>query len=129
MIQAFVDAFMQNKIKLRTEFMMNHPKAYSDIVTAVIKILPNTYGSPDPERITEIDHGSYQGDKLFIIAASRYQPDKYWYVNISYGSCSSCDTMEHIAMDGGMEQGLTEQQLDDYVTLALHIVQNIKKLP
>ena len=76
--------------------------------------------------ILSIDHGDYQGTLLFIIAASGYQPNKYWFVKVDYGSCSGCDTLEGIRCysDGPP----SDAQVADYMTLALHILQGIKPL-
>ena len=63
---------------------------------------------------------------MFVIAARGYQPSDYWYVKISYGSCSGCDTLE--AIRAYSDDPPTPEQIDDYLTLALHIVQGLKKM-
>ena len=84
------------------------------------------YESPDPERIHEIDDGDYQGTLVYIIGDDSYQPNQYWYVRIAYGSCSGCDTLESIRnYDGGPPK---ESQVDDYMTLCLHIIQQLKAM-
>ena len=113
-----------------------HPNNYKDLVKTVIKFLSNVpYEEyemrPDSSRIHQIDDGDYQGTLLFVIASSNYQPDTYWYVKVYYGSCSGCDTLQRIREDYRSDQDLkipNDQQIDDYMTLALHIVQKLKKL-
>ena len=51
---------------------------YIDIVKIVIEAVHDGYGSPDPERIHEIDDGDYQGTLLFVIPSDNYQPYKYF---------------------------------------------------
>ena len=129
MNQTFVKAFFDNASKIRESFRQIPPSAYSDIVKAVVDVLPPELPwqeGPDPERIHQINDGDYQGVLVFVIACRGYQPSKYWSVMIDYGSCSGCDTLERIRGYGDSQT--TEQQLDDYMTLALHIVQGISEM-
>jgi hypothetical protein len=122
----FVDCFMENKSELRALFATGHPQNYGDIVKAVVDILDP--GVIDPDRIHEIDDGDYQGTLVFVIGAHGYLPVDYWYVKISYGCCSGCDTLESIRSVCPYEENPTEEQIADYMTLALHIVQGLKKM-
>jgi len=127
MIQKFIDIYMANKSVIEDLFKKQHPEEYKDVVKAVITILnTDEYGSPDPERIHLIDDGDYQGTLLFVIGATGYQPDDYWYVKVGYGSCSGCDTLQAIS-DYSYEPP-TKEQVKDYMTLALHIVQGLKEM-
>jgi hypothetical protein len=63
---------------------------------------------------------------VYVIAATGYQPSDYWYVKISYGSCAVCDTLERIR-DYSVGKP-TAKQACDYMTLALHIVEGLKKM-
>lgn len=136
MIESFVSAFMAAKPRLEAAFAAQHPESYKDIVRAVVETLnpDDDYGLPDPERIHVIDDGEYQGTLLFIIAANSYQPSDYWFVKVSYGSCSACDTLQRIRDDYPWEDVSWDpatpapSQVAAYVTLALHIVQGLKKL-
>ena len=133
MIDKFVERFMDGKTELRNQFTENEPSQYKDIVKAVIGIITDEeeYGeyNPDPDNITLINDGDYQGTLVFVIPEKGYQPREYWYVRVSYGSCSSCDTLQAIQSDGDWETDRpTESQLDDYMQLALHIVQGLKKM-
>lgn len=127
MIQAFVDRFMANEQKVREAFAAKEPDGYAEIVRVVVEhIGGDEYGDPDPQRIHEINDGDYQGTLVYVIGASGYQPYDYWYVRVSYGSCSGCDTLEAIRSWSG--EPPTAQQVNDYWTLALHIVQGLKAM-
>jgi hypothetical protein len=127
MIQEFVQRFDAARGALLEKFSAAHPANYQAIVRAVVEAVSsgNEYSDPDPERIVEIDHGSYQGTLVYVIGVKGYQPSDYWYVKVGYGSCSGCDTLE--AIKGYRDEKPTEEQAKDYLTLALHIVQRIKK--
>jgi hypothetical protein len=126
-IQEFVDRFMAKKPELEAKFREAHPSGYIDIVKAAIEVVTTAeYNDIDPSRIHAIDDGDYQGTLLFVIAAKGYQPSDYWSVFVSYGSCSGCDTLQAIH-DYGSEAP-TDDQVSQYMTLALHIVQELKKI-
>lgn len=122
MIKEFVEAWERNKHELEERFRQKPPENYEDIVQGVVEILnpKREYGSPDPTRITVIDHGDYQGTLIFVIAETGYQPSRYWYVTVGYGSCSGCDTLQAI------QDAPISKQVPQYMTLALHIVQGLK---
>lgn len=127
MIEEFVKAWEEKKHLLREQYAKKRPDNYMNIVRNVIELLHDegAYSSPDPKRITEIDHGCYQGTLVFVIAASGYQPDDYWYVRVYYGSCSGCDTLQAIQ---GWDDEIDEKEINGYMTLSLHIVQRLKKM-
>src|SRR5690606_41690756 len=100
---------------------------YRAVVKAVCQVItPDDYGDIDPERIHEIDDGDYQGTLVYVIAATGYQPDDYWYVRVGYGSCSGCDTLE--AIKEYSDEPPTDDQVAQYMPLALHIVQGLRKM-
>lgn len=127
MIDAFVKQWDARKSEVRAEFATKHPDEYLDVVKAVVRILGDgSYGSPDPERIHLIDDGDYQGTLVFVIGADGYQPSDYWYVKVGYGSCSGCDTLQ--AIGEYSSEPPTEEQIAEYMTLALHVVQGLKRM-
>lgn len=81
---------------------------------------------PDPARIYQIDDGGYEGTLVFVIGAGGYKPSRYWYVKVGYGSCSVCDTLQ--AIRGYEGDAPTKEQVDAYMTLALHIVQGLREM-
>lgn len=129
MIQEFIKAYFSSKEELKKKFSEKHPENYYDFVKEVVTILNpnNLWDLPDPSHIHEIDDGEYQGTLLYLIAAYGYQPYDYWYVRIAYGSCSGRDTLQEIR-ELSDELSPTPQQVEDYMTLALHIIQGLKKL-
>lgn len=97
MIKQFVTRWNEKKDQLKSVFSERHPDDYEDLVTEVIKLVTTEkYGdcAPDPELITEIDNGDYQGTLLYVIPEKGYQPSDYYYVKVGYGSCSGCDTLQ-----------------------------------
>lgn len=129
MIKKFVDRFTDKQNELRKVFAAGHPESYEDVVKAVVSVLSDEneyYQNPDPDRIHVIDDGDYQGTLVFVIAETGYQPSAYWATVVGYGSCSGCDTLQ--AIRGYEEELPDDKQISDYMTLALHIVQNMKAL-
>jgi len=60
---------------------------------------------------------------------SRYQPSTYWATRVSYGSCSHCDALQGIQDETSWDQTeLTERQIEQYMTLALHMIQKLKEI-
>jgi len=126
MIELYVKRFESNKAQLESVLAIKHPENYKDLVTAVVKtITSEDYGDLDTERIHEIDDGDYQGTLLYVIGAKGYQPNKYWAVPVYYGSCSGCDTLQSICEYSS--EPPTKEQIKQYMTLALDIVQGLKE--
>jgi len=113
-------------------FKSKHPKDYKEIVVELVKAITSDDDydedglNPDPERITVVDHGDYQGSLLFIIAAKGYQPSNYWATECNYGSCSGCDTLQSICNYDDCQP--SDEQANDYLTLSLHLAQKMTKL-
>lgn len=129
MIESFVETFMTHKDEFRALFAIKHPENYKDIVEAVVSILNKyhkDYEKPDHKNVHEIDDGDYQGTLIYVIPSEGYQPDTYWVTKVAYGSCSGCDTLEAIRdyEDGAPD----EKQIEDYVTLCLHLIQQMKEI-
>lgn len=138
MIQEFVKAWDANRETLKEYIRTHEQKEYDEYVKLVkilFDIVINPYFKYDPrnlsyntESIHVIDDGDYQGSQLFIIPNNDYQPSPYEYVwtHCSYGSCNGCDTLLAISNYG---DGLpSEEQVDDYMTLLLHLLQRCKYL-
>lgn len=126
MISEFVKAWDERKGEIETKFRAKHPDNYMEVVRNVIEILDNGYDTPDSKNIHQIDDGDYQGTLLYLIPENCYQPSEYWYVKVNYGSCSGCDTLEGIR---DYRHGAPDdEQVKEYMMLALHIIQGLKKL-
>lgn len=129
MLDMCVKAWASHGETMRPAFAAKHPEDYLAIVREAVEMLgraePDAYDSPDPKRISQIDHGDYQGTLLFVIGATGYQPSTYYYAKASYGSCSGCDTLQSIR--GYSDEPPTPEQVQEYMTLALHILQGLRR--
>lgn len=143
MIQEFCDRFIAARPELEKRYTEQPPSSYAAIFTDLVTILADEdeYGRPDPERITVIDHGDYQGTLLFIVAANGYQPSDYWSCFVHYGSCSGCDTFQGIEFDYSVYHWEADEDDDaddrgerkaaaakEFAQLALHMVQAMRKI-
>ena len=133
MIQKFVDKFLRDKKDLIKQLKKEHPSDYATLVKMVITLITSEdeYFDPDPDRITAINYSDYQGTILFVIACKGYQPSTFWAVCVNYGSCSGCDTLQAIAEDTDdyqYDKPPNQRQVDQYMTLSLHIVQSIRPI-
>ena len=134
MITELVKQWEENKHKLEEYFQTNKQEEYDSYKSIVKKIfelcIPKAtdYNGWALDKITVIDDGDYQGTQIFIIPTDNYQPSVECYVmtNTFYGSCSGCDTLEAIrSYDYDLP---TDEQVKEYMTLALHLVQKLKRL-
>lgn len=129
MIEKFTQAWFANLHAMREKFTAKHPDNYKEVVRAVVEMLASQideYEAPDPSRIHEIDDGDYQGTLVYVIGCGGYQPSRYWYVKVSYGSCSGCDTLQ--AISEYSSEAPNKEQVDQYMTLALHIIQGLREM-
>lgn len=129
MIEQFTKAWFANLHTMREKFAAKHLEDYKEVVRAVVEMLAaasHDYDRPDPERIHEIDDGDYQGTLVYVVGASGYQPSRYWYVRVGYGSCSGCDTLQ--AISEYSSEPPNDSQVSQYMTLALHVVQGLREM-
>jgi len=134
MILYIIKQWEENKHKLEEYFRTTPQSEYEEYETIVKKLFElcipeaNKYYSWDYDKMTVIDDGDYQGTLIFVIPFDAYQPDieQYGIVDTYYGSCSGCDTLLGIS---AYKTGLpSENQIEQYMTLALHLVQKLKTL-
>jgi hypothetical protein len=128
MILAFIHRYITKRDQLRDKWLSAPPKSYFDIVRSVIELVTVTDGgiyAPDPDRITQIDDGDVQGTELYIIGEKGYQPQLYYSVKIAYGSCAVTDTFISIEENDSLDN---EHKVEAYLSLALHIVQAIRRI-
>ena len=149
MIKEFSEAWNQNKGSLENYFRNTEQLRYDNYLSILKKIIElvinpylidcynfKLYDELNVEKITEIDNGDYQGTKLYIIPLDTYQPsiDNYLLTYVEYGSCSACDTLQKIQMEtfysNEYEYGAkpNKQQVEDYMKLALNLIQRLKFL-
>ena len=135
MIQEIIKKWEENKYKLEEYFSTTKQKEFASYETIIQKIFElvinsdeDSYEKFNTNKMTVIDDGDYQGTQIFIIPKDTYQPSIYDYLitHTYYGSCSGCDVLEGIRnYDGNLP---TEQQVKEYMILALHLVQKMKRI-
>ena len=145
MIQWLNEKWFKNKDKLENYFRTHKQEEYSsyqDILRATIENIINIDDyewlnkTLDLSKIHVIDDGDYQGTLIFLIPRDGYQPDEdcYLVTFVNYGSCSGCDTLLNIQESWDIKNdeeymGLPNTtQLHDYMTLALHLIENARWL-
>lgn len=137
MICGFAEAWTLNRLMLRRYFEGNNQSdydSYQKILYKLIEIVVNPYLKEKADhilalsKIHEIDDGDYQGTLIYLIPYDTYQPDKNEYIItfVEYGSCSGCDTL--LGISNYDEGKPTNEQVRDYILLALHMLQNCKEL-
>ena len=138
MIKEFVNQWDKNK-KVLEEYFRTHKQEdyseYSKIVKLLIQYVLNKGLNDDwdeikinPDTLTEIDFGDYQGTLIYVFAEDTYQPstNETFYTSVAYGSCSGCDTLQDI-QEYGLEEFPNEEQVEDYMKLYLDILQKINR--
>lgn len=128
MIKEVVKLWYENKEDLKEALKYDTRLNECDYLYLVKKVVRHILGDEwDEKKITQIDNGDYQGTLLFVIPRETYQPSEYEYLitYVNYGSCSGCDTL--LAIQDWNDEPPTERQLEDYMTLCLHLCQNMKK--
>ncbi len=131
MIKEFIQQWDERKHLLEEWLKENEPSQYEDIYKKLFElVITKQNGYADDwnwERFRVIDDGHYQGNLIFILCNDSYQPDlrDYIFTEVDYGSCSGCDTFQHIR-DLAWEDKNTDDQVKQYMTLALHMVQETK---
>ena len=135
MIQEIIKKWEENKHKLEEYFSTTKQEEFASYETIIQKIFELVVNSDEDSyerfninKMTVIDDGDYQGTQIFIIPKDTYQPniDDYLITHTYYGSCSGCDVLEGIR---NYSSGLpTEQQVKEYMILALHLVQKMKRI-
>ena len=135
MIQEIIKKWEENKHKLEEYFSTTKQEEFASYETIIQKIFELVINSDEDSyerfninKMTVIDDGDYQGTQIFIIPKDTYQPniDDYLITHTYYGSCSGCDVLEGIR---NYSSGLpTEQQVKEYMILALHLVQKMKRI-
>ena len=134
MIADFVARFDAARTSLRSGLFEKPPDGYADLVRRVVSALASEDGpSPDPTRITMIDHGHYQGTHVVVVGETGYQPSRYWYALISYGSCSVCDAFQAAVERMPCTEDCSARVMSDDVAsqlmaLMLHIVQGMRPM-
>ena len=131
MLVQFVTAFDNVRKQLAATFRNIGWITYDGLLRETIKAIADDLSNsdmalcetPDPDRITIINDGDYQGTLVFVIGAQGYQPSNYWLTRAYYGSCSACDTLQGI-----LDEQDSDARAQQLMTLALHMVQRLKEV-
>jgi len=126
----FIQDWEKNKSTLENYYKTTPQSEYHDYLVILKKTLELAlpFFEFNLGSITEIDNGDYQGTKIFIIPLQTYQPSETEtaVTYFGYGSCSGCDTLQGIHnYDDRMP---SDEQVRDYMTLSLHLIQQLKWL-
>ena len=135
MLDFIGEKWAKNKDKLKARLANTPQEEYDEYVTllkiAIEEVLNDEEKKFDTADIETKRFGYYQGDYLFVFhEEDDFYPElwEYYYTTVAYGSCSCCDTLQHITDIDGDYWGLpNEKQLNGYMTLCLHMLQRIKK--
>lgn len=134
MVKEFVLAWERNKENLES-YLKTHRQEEYDSYEKLLKLLFDlviNYEAPSAREcyctddITVINQGDCQGILIFVLHKNDDYPDmEDWvYTHVYYGSCSGCDTLMHINDDcSDCDKLPTENQVKDYMTLCLHLLQ------
>jgi hypothetical protein len=123
MIKEFVEQWGRKKDRLRQRIAESRPDKYKQLVEFVAEIMDEGK-TLEPSEVFEFWGSDYQGNALYVLRGKNntYQGDCFYTVKVDYGSCSGCDTLQSIIVDF---EG--DKQLDQYMNLCLHIVQELKE--
>jgi hypothetical protein len=127
MILNYVKQWEERKHLLEQWLNDNEPNSYENIYEMLFHLVITRSERGELEwdwnRFVKIDDGSFQGTEIYILCSNTYQPEltDYIFTSVAYGSCSACDTFQSIEM----LQDKAER-VKDYMTLALHMVQETK---
>lgn len=130
MLTKITDKFIEKTDTIKLILSTKQPTDYEELLRIAISAIYDEYDLdwktplPDPERITKINNGSYNGTLLFVICAGAYENSKFYYTSVYYGSCSVCDAFERIRNYD--DENPNEEQINDYFTLMLHMMQRMK---
>ena len=128
MVKEIVDLWNERKDNLRSNISSTVIESYEDLIGLIVRNILTDYVS----RYTVLRSADYQGClvTLFVRDYSGNIED-FFYSSLDYGSCSSCDTLERIKddVDDGKYGGIPNaRQVDQYMIVALHIIQGMEFL-
>lgn len=118
MLKYCVDQWEKNKENLRVAF--EKCDIYSDYEEFARLVIENIFPEWGNYEIAAARSGDgYQGDIVFLITAETYYDSNTVYLtDLSYGSCSVCDTL--------MSAAESEERVDDFMRVALNFIQSMK---
>ena len=118
MLKDCVDQWEKNKENLRVAF--ENCDIYSDYEDFARLVIENIFPEWGNYEIATARSGDgYQGDVVFLITAETYcDLNTIYLTDLSYGSCSVCDTL--------MSAAESEERVEDFMRVALNFIQSMK---
>ena len=135
MINYFIEAWDKYKSNLKEYFETHRQEDFANDYESILKVVVDNVINKREEvdfnnkDIRVVDFGDYQGTQIFSFHVDCYQPTvaDTFYTSIYYGSCSGCDTLLRIRYNGDNSEEIpNKEQVNDYMKLALNLIQNIK---
>lgn len=132
MIPELIEQWNAHKEKLRERIKNteNSTIDYDYLVKCIVEVIMSEM-EYDFDEIAVLHSGDYSGTAVYFIKPINdclHFIDKIIYMNVEYGTCSLCDTLEYIQNLDFNSEYPNDQQLDDYMTLCLHLIQSAKYL-
>lgn len=142
MVKEFVKAWEVNKPRLSAYFAARpqsdydtYGKIWQAVITEVLNPKMDEWDRLAANKVKVIDDGDYQGTFILVTPKDIYQPTETDYVVtfVDYGSCSGCDVLQDIQSSNYDDDydylgKPSNQQIADYLTLSLHMLQRAKWL-
>lgn len=122
---------LESKLREMSSEKLNDIGYNSLLKLTVDSILNDSDYGPkwNTDKITTIDDGDYQGTFLFLIPEETYQPSAHEYLMtyIYYGSCSGCDTLQHIQSLWYNDESVPEEAIKEFMMLCKDFIMNMVK--
>ena len=132
MVREFVEQWDKNKDKLRDYFKTTPQTEYSSYKSILAQLLRlavthNKAGEEwDLDAIMESKRHCYHGNFVFGFNSAWDRASEFTVTYVGYGSCNGCDTLQRIQALSDKEDLPNEEQVNGYITLALHMVQKMR---
>ena len=135
MINSIIEQWDLNKHNLKQHFESTDQReywSYKKILELIFDLVILKVDKDDvsftiqKENIRTIDDGEYEGTLIYIIPIDRPFIDvsDYLITDNYYGSCSWCDIL--LSISGCESKKPNEEQVRQYMTIALHLVQKLR---
>lgn len=118
MLKYCVSQWEKNKENLRAAF--ENCDIYSDYNAFARLVIENIFPEWKNYNVVIAKQGDYQGDVVFFISSNTSGYGSMYDIflaELSYGSCSVCDTL--------MRAAESEERVDDFMRIALYFIQHM----
>lgn len=136
MIDKFVKRFNEKTSEIKQGLReMTELPSYGGLFRMLCDALhdEDDYDTPNSATVQRVSYGDYEGTLVFIVANSTCYPSEIWFTHVRYGSCSACDTLQGVHdrckySDDYSCRIITDDAVDGYHRLMLHMLQNMKEV-